>query len=57
MNNWFHASDHQLSLKIAKFKKVSYRRCDECLYEELGMLFYNSCGEFKFYNGANILKC
>ena len=37
MNNYFHTNDYQLLLKL---KKVGYRRCDGCLYEELGMLSY-----------------
>ena len=36
MDNWFQANDHQLSLRIPKFKKVGYRRCDGCLQENLG---------------------
>ena len=47
MSAKFHANDHQLPLKIPKFKKISYRTCDGCLHEELGMLFHKWCGEFK----------
>ena len=56
MSTRFHANDHQLALEIPKFKIVGYRRCDGCLYEELGMFFHKCCDEFKIYNGANALS-
>ena len=54
-NDLFQANDHQLLFDIAKFKKVDYRRCDGCLYEEFGMLSNKWCGEFRIYNDANTL--
>ena len=56
MSNYFQANDHQLSLEIPNFNKVGYRRCEGCSQEELGVLTHMCCGDFRIYDGANVLK-